>query len=81
MAGRSSFLGVALSIAPVAVKIVPVPSSRMVPVPTAAIPPVGVAVRVKVSPLSCVVSLVIGVRTNRPVVVPAPVRLLLKAAV
>ena len=79
--GRSSFLTAVGSSAPVAVKIVPVPSSKIVPVPTAAIPPVGVTVKVNVSPLSGMVSLVIGVRTSNPVVVPVPVNVLLKAAV
>ena len=74
--GRSSLLVAALSTAPVVLlKMVPPPWSLMVAVPTTAVPPVGVAVRVKVSPLSCRLSSMIGVRTSMelPVSVGAPV--------
>ena len=77
----SLFLAVTLSIPPVAVKIVPVPSSLIVAVPVTAVPPVGVAVKVNVSPLSGVASLAICVRTSSPVVVPLPVSALSKAPV
>ena len=39
----------------------------MVAVPTAALPPLGVAVSVKVSPLSLIVSSITGVRTSKAV--------------
>ena len=54
-------------------KIVPVPWSLMVAVPTTAVPPVGVAVSVRVSPLSLIVSSITGVRTSK--VVPVSVGL------
>jgi hypothetical protein len=76
----SLFLTAALSIAPVAVKIVPEPSSLIVAVPVTAVPPVGVAVRVKVSPLSGVVSLVMGVRTSSPVVSTTASQVIIKDA-
>ena len=58
---------------PIGLKIVPVPWSLMVAVPTTAVPPVGVAVSVRVSPLSLTVSSITGVRTSK--VVPVSVGL------
>ncbi len=71
--GRSSFFVAVVSVVPSVLKMSPVPSSLMVAVPVAAVPPVGVAVSVKVSPLSGVVSFTIVVRTSNAVA-PAGIR-------
>jgi hypothetical protein len=58
---------------PIGLKIVPAPWSLMVAVPTTALRPLGVAVSVRVSPLSLRVSSTTGVRTS--MVVPVSVGL------
>ena len=70
LSGRSSSNGV-LTVSGVPVVLVakntsPVPSSLIAPTPVTAVPPVFVAIRLTVSLLSPVGSLVTAVRTNKP---------------
>ena len=73
--GRSSFFVAVVSVVPSGLKMSPVPSSLMVAVPVTAVPPVGVAVSVKVSPVSGVPSFTIVVRTSSAVAPPVNVAL------